>query len=418
MSNPQPFSRAQRTLYLAMICVGMGQSVVFAVMPMLGRELQLDLMVLTLPGLDWQWQPKELAITSLSALTALTFSLISPFWGRLSDRIGRKPVILLGLLGYTAGMLLFSVMAWLGLQAMISGLLLYLLLMLTRFLHSLMMSASFPAANAFMVDSSHQTVRARALGRLAACMQLGIMFGPALAWLAGWHLLLPFICQALLMLLVGLFVLWRFPAHPPVAMTGQRKKLGYFAGPYRVYLGLALLFYTGLGMVQQTLGFYFQDVLQLQRNEAAQAYAFAMMFSSAAMLAAQFGIVQRFSLSPQRLIRAGLPFAFGGFFMLAAASQLWMLQLGMMAFGFAMGLVGPSIAAAASLTVDGRDQGALAGLVGSVAGMGFVVGPLVGGMVYSQMASLPYLLSASAALLAWLYLLLAGLPGEIIREST
>lgn len=403
---------SQRMLYLAMICVGMGQSVVFAVMPMLGRELGLDTMIVSVPLLSLNWRPEELAITSLSALTALTFSLVSPYWGRLSDRIGRKPVIAIGLLGYTAGMTAFSLMAWLGLKAMITGLLLYGLLVLTRFLHSLMMSASFPAGNAYMVDTSHETVRARALGRLAACMQLGIMFGPALAWLAGWHLLLPFLVQAGIMLIVGLFIAIRFPYTEPVAVVGKRKKLGYFDGDYRVYLGLALLFYTGLGMVQQTLGFYFQDVLGLARPQAAQSYAVAMMFSSASMLAAQFGIVQRFTIRPQLLIRAGLPFAIGGFFMLALATSHWMLLAGMVAFGFAMGLVGPSIAAAASLTVKAQDQGALAGLVGSVAGMGFVVGPLLGGLLYSRMAAMPYFLAASAVLLAWVYLLVAGLPAE------
>ena len=97
-----------------MLSVGMGQSIIFAVLPMLGRELKLHELQLQLPFLHLSIEPKELAITSLSALTALTFSLISPFWGRMSDRYGCKPVIVVGLLGYTLGMALFSGVAYAG----------------------------------------------------------------------------------------------------------------------------------------------------------------------------------------------------------------------------------------------------------------------------------------------------------------
>src|SRR5690554_5671209 len=134
----------QALLCLAMISVGMGQSVIFAVLPMLGRELALDQIILRLPFLSIEYPLKELAITSLSALTALTFSLVSPFWGRLSDRVGRKPIIVIGLLGYTLGMVLFTLVSWWGLKAMVTGFTLYLLLVFVRFVHSLVMSASFP----------------------------------------------------------------------------------------------------------------------------------------------------------------------------------------------------------------------------------------------------------------------------------
>lgn len=401
-------------LYLAMISVGMGQSVIFAVMPMLGRELALDKLMLALPWLDWQFQPKELAITALSALTAFTFSMISPFWGRLSDRIGRKPVIVVGLLGYTVGVSLFSLVAWLGLTSVLTGIALYLLLMLTRLIHSLVMSASFPASSAYMVDISLPTARAKALGRLAAFMQIGVMCGPALAYLMMYGYLMPFLAQACITFAVGMLIVFRFPHHKPAVAVGKRKKLGYFGKPYRVYLGLALLFYIGMGMVQQTLGFYFQDVLHIAAVDAARAYAFAMMFSSASMLLAQFGIVQRLNVRPQLFIRAGFPFAVAGFIVLALAESQLQLSLGMALFGFAMGLVGPSITASASLTVDAQDQGALAGLVGSVAGLGFVFGPLLGGAIYALSIHLPYYLAAATLLLAALYVTLKVLPGEII----
>src|SRR5690625_7331933 len=77
-----PARPAPLVLYLSMVAVGMGQTVVFAILPMLGRELGLQELVLPLPG-GGGWQPRELAITAMSALTALTFSLVAPFWGQI-----------------------------------------------------------------------------------------------------------------------------------------------------------------------------------------------------------------------------------------------------------------------------------------------------------------------------------------------
>ena len=61
---------------------------------MLGRELGLDTLVLTVPTLGIDFALKELAITSLSAIASLVFFLVTPFWGRRSDITGRKPMII------------------------------------------------------------------------------------------------------------------------------------------------------------------------------------------------------------------------------------------------------------------------------------------------------------------------------------
>jgi DHA1 family multidrug resistance protein-like MFS transporter len=102
-------------LYLAMVVSGMGQSLVFAILPMLGRALGLQELVVDIPSLGMHWQLHELAITSLSAISALVASVFAAFWGRASDRYGRRYVILIGLGGYAIGALLFSSAALLGL---------------------------------------------------------------------------------------------------------------------------------------------------------------------------------------------------------------------------------------------------------------------------------------------------------------
>jgi MFS family permease len=91
---------------------------------------------------------------------------------------------------------------------------------------------------------------------------------------------------------------------------------------------------------------------------------------------------------------------------------MWVLAMGMALFGLGMGLAAPSFSAAASLTVNSDEQGALAGLVGSVSGMGFVIGPLLGGYIYSISPSLTYDVAAVAVIFALVYVWLCKLPSE------
>ena len=155
-----------------MLSVGMGQTVIYAVMPAHGRELGLDTIQLWRLFLS-KLATRKLAITSLSAMTALVFALVAPYWGRRSDSLGRKSVILIGLLGYTFGTLLFNVVAYAGFQGLLTGGMLWLLLVLARVVHAAIMSATFPASNAYIIEVTPLTDRAKGLGRMSAANQLG-----------------------------------------------------------------------------------------------------------------------------------------------------------------------------------------------------------------------------------------------------
>ena len=398
-------------VYVAMLVVGMGQTVIFAIMPMLGRELHLDQLVFSLPILG-EWQPKELAITFLSAITALTFFIATPWWGRRSDWVGRKPVMFVGLIGYAVGMALFNGAAYLGLAGLAAGFLLYFLLIITRVLHSMIMSAMNPAAYAYIVDCTDIQNRTRGVSKLAASNQIGTMIGPALAWFTTVSFLAPFFLQAFLMFICGLLVLWLLPESPVhrnkaksvtrLDRAGQ-KNLSYFDPRFRLYIGIGLVMYAMFGMVQQTLGFYFQDRLGLDGAMSAQRLSIAMVVSSAAMLFAQLFIVQRTAWPPHRLLVIGLPFCAIGYTVLALAYQQWSLLLGMGLFGFGTGLASPGYTTCATLTVEPHEQGALAGLTTAAAGLGFVFGPLTGGFIYRFDPSYPYWLAAIVIALLSLY---------------
>lgn len=393
--DPNLGMRSLLPLYLAVIAVGMGQTVVFAMIPMLGRELGLDQIAISWPGSSSTWVLGELGITSLSACTAFIFFICTPRWGRVSDRWGRKPVIIVGLLGYSLGTLIFNGIAELGLRGITAGAALFGALLLSRVLHASLMSASHPAASAYMVDITSVNERTVGVGRLAACNQIGTLIGPSLAGFAVFSLLMPLYIQAALMAGLAVLVAVALPASPvQPAGPGGKRALRFLDRRYAAYIGIAITLFSMLGMVQQTLGFYFQDVLQLTAIEAAQQFSLAMMVSAAATLVAQFGIVQRYKGQATGLLLLGLPLTFCGYLCLAMASAQWMLITGMALFGVGMGLTGPGYTAAATLTVEPAEQGNLAGLLAASAGLGFVIGPLLGGWLYGFSPHLPYALAA------------------------
>ena len=94
-------ARAKRILLISLVVVGMGFTVLFPILAPVGREMGLT----------------EFQITAIIGASSITVFLASPRWGRLSDRLGRKAVILIGLFGFAFGTFLFNGVIYLGLSA-------------------------------------------------------------------------------------------------------------------------------------------------------------------------------------------------------------------------------------------------------------------------------------------------------------
>jgi DHA1 family multidrug resistance protein-like MFS transporter len=390
-ANPAPLL----PLYFAMMSMGMGLSMMGALMPMLGRELGLDQIIFGLPFTDATWEPKELAITMVSAMSALVFFFAAPFWGRRSDRVGRKRTILTGMVGYGVGAFFLCALIYLGLAGVVHGTTLFFLLLLLRGAQIFVMAATQPSASAYVVDSVPLHQRVRGMSRLGAANQLGTMIGPAFAWFAFISFLAPLYLQAALVCL-GAYIVWRVMPRSTSHLERSEvpRKLRYNDPRYRIYLLMNVVIFTLLGMVQQTLGFYFQDLLQLGRVEAAQMFSLAMVCSATATLFMQLVVVQHLKGSPLRLLKIGLPLFFVAFVILTTAQQAMALYIALFILGAGMGLAGPGVAVTATFTVQASEQGGLAGLMASFTGLGFVLGPLLGGLVYRFDMTYPSLTAA------------------------
>ncbi|MDP4918863.1 MAG: MFS transporter [Haliea sp.] len=380
-------------LILALMATGMGQSLVFAILAPLGREVALS----------------ELQITSIIAISALIFALASPHWGRLSDRVGRKPIIITGLLGYTAGTLIFTSVFYAGLTGLLSGTLLYVVALLARCGQSMIMSATKPATTAYAADNNGPEQRTRTMARLGTANSMGTILGPAVSGaLATFGLLAPLYFAAALAASAALLVWRQLPKTPQRKRVPRhlRIRLRFTDPRFRHLLATAVGLFVGFSGIQQTLGFTLQDKLQLNGIQTAQMTGAALMVSALFTFLVQLTVMQRIKLEPEQFIRLGLLSMLLGAAILAGADHFPLLAIGMAFLGTGLGLTMPSVSAGASLAVSADEQGSVAGLVAACPAIGFVAGPLCAGALYQIHPSLAPLFSAGVFFVVLAILLL------------
>lgn len=368
-------SAAIRFIFMAIMAVSMGQTVVFAILAPLGREVGLV----------------ELQIGAIITCSSIMFSLCSPVWGRVSDRWGRKAVMLIGLLGYTVGTLIFASVFVAGFQGWLVGGSLFLCLVVARVLQSVVMSATSPAATAYISDITSFAERTASLGKIGAAHNVGTIMGPAIAALAFLGLLMPLFAAAAFTLVAAVLIFLKLPSLPPQALHGEKKhRLSYFDRRIFPFMLIGVSMFTGFAIVQQTLGYYVQDVLDLSAEYTMQRVGAIMMASAIASLFSQWVLVQRLKWLPTRLMRLGLCSMFVGFAGLVFSHDFWHFMVGMSFVGLGMGMAAPGFIAAASMAVEPKEQGAVAGLTSAGPALGFIVGPTMGAALYQISNHLPY----------------------------
>ncbi|MDF3029636.1 MAG: transporter [Moraxellaceae bacterium] len=387
----QPAARHFTLLFLAVMSMALGQTLVFTLLPLLGRAVGL----------------REIQVGIIITASSAVYALAARFWGRRSDVLGRRRVILFGLAGYTAGTLLFAGLFWLGMIDALQGLLLWSCLIVARCAQSLVMAGTMPGANAYVSDLTTPETRTAGLAKLGAANSTGTIIGPAAGGLlAAISLLAPLFFAAAITGLCLLVMLWKLPESPRHGATSPEqagRALAFTDPRYRRVLLVGIVMLMCFSVVQQTLAFYFQDILQLGAQQAAQQVGLALMLSAVVALVAQAVLVQRLGWSAARLSLAGVLGLLAGSLVLGAAGTLPALYLGVGLCGLGIGLAYPACLAMASLAVTPDEQGALAGLTSAVPALGSIIGPVLGTGLYQVNPHLPYFANALLLLLPlWL----------------
>lgn len=253
-----PRGNPKLILFLTIFVAMLGLSVLFPIIAPLGRQLGLS----------------ETQVGWFSTIYSLAQFLFAPIWGSRSERVGRKPVLILGLVGFSLSFGLFGLFATLGTRGVLSGTALFILLVAARLVGGLLSSATLPTAQAMMADLSSEKDRAAALGLIGAAFGLGVVFGPALgALLSGFGLTVPIFFSAGLGLVTALAAFLILPetrrAGQAASPRGDRRALLRHPGVLLFLAVSALYTLASVGM-EQTIGFYVQDTLRLDPSQTAR----------------------------------------------------------------------------------------------------------------------------------------------------
>ena len=341
-------------------------------------------------------------------VAAMMFALGSPFWGGRSERWGRKPVMLIGLFGFALGFGLFALFTQLGMNGWFAPGIAFIAMVLSRGLAGFLMGGVPVSAQAFIADNTSGGDRTAGLALLGATNGLGFIAGPALgAALAGFGLLTPLYAAATLPLIGALMLWFALPNTPPKIRDESLPRLRPTDSRIWPWLLVGFTIIVALVGVQVTAGFLFQDRLQLTPQQTAQTLGVALVAVGITNIGAQLGIIRTFKIPPLTLLRVGLPIAIFGFIVLIFANTLPWLMISFVLAGLGLGLALPGYAAAATLEVEGHEQGAVAGLSTSAQGFGAMSGPLLATSLYQLNPIFPYILTCTllsfVALAVWLH---------------
>lgn len=304
---------------------------------------------------------------------AITQFLFSPLVGNLSDRFGRRPVLLISLLGFGIDYLILAwapTYGWLFVGRIIAGI----------------TGASFTTASSYIADiSADETTRAKNFGLIGAAFGLGFVLGPALGGLlATWGLRAPFYAAAALCLLNCLFGVLLLPESLP---KGSRRAFDWrranplgslrFLMEHKEIGGLAISFfliYLGAQAVQGSWNFF--TIYQFDWSEGMIGISLAVVGVLTGLVQGGLTRVLNPKIGNEKSIYLGLSLYALGLVLFAFATEGWMMFVFLVPYCLG-GICGPSLQSLIAGHVDSSQQGELQGALTSLMSLTTILGPLI-----------------------------------------
>ncbi len=399
MARPKP---AILFIFITLFLDVFGIGVIVPVLPKLVEQMQGNNLQAATHSVGW-----------LGALYALMQFVFSPILGSLSDRFGRRPVILMSLFGSGIDYLVLAwapTIGWLYLARIVSGI----------------TAANFSAASAYIADVTPPEKRAAGFGMIGAAFGLGFIAGPAIGGLLGTYgLRMPFLVAAgitLLNWLYGAFVLpeslapenrraftWS-SAHPIKALTAL--------GRWPIVMGLAWTYFLTMlaGNIYQSLWVLYTGE-RYQWDSKMVGWSLALVGVMAAIV--QGGLAGRILkvIGEKRGVYVGLLAMAVAMACYGSATQGWMI-FGIILIGSLAGIGSPATQSMISQAVPPDEQGAVQGALNSLNSISGVLAPLIWTAMFSwaiapersmKIPGLPFYGAAVVSLLA------AGLAWRAFR---
>jgi multidrug resistance protein len=326
----------------------------------------------------------------LAVYSAVSF-VMSPLWGRLSDRVGRRPVILLGIIGYSVSFFILG-LAWDTLW----------LLYLSRMLGGLFSGALMSSAVAYVADITTEENRTKGMGLVGMSIGLGFIFGPAAGGLLSvFGYSVPFFTSAALSAVTFVFIWFMLKESLSREKRSHGGRAGSrwqaFAGPLKHLYVIGFLVTFTLAGLEGTLQYY--EMKKIGATPLDIGFMFLISGIVGALI--QGGVVRRYIKKgdEQKFIRLGLLLSALGFFLLLFSASFWTAALFLSVFSAGNALIRPCVTSLITQKTT-VGQGVASGLMSSMDSLGRITGPLLGTAVYHVHISLPFIVGGILCLAA------------------
>ena len=305
----------------------------------------------------------------MATYSAMQF-VFSPILGRLSDRVGRRPVLLISLTGSVVGFVIFALadsLVWLFASRLLAGI----------------AGGNIATAQAVIADTTKPEDRARGMGLIGAAFGLGFIAGPALAGLLapislaapGWG---AAACSAVAFAMTLLYLPETRPVGGAAARSTPASGAARLAFAWRhaelgplMLIGFAVV--TGFAAFEVTFAQFLHDRLALPHSGVSFLFVYVGVLA-AVVQGVLVGRATRW-LGERRLVIGGLALGAVGLLLLASAHRLGVVLAVLPALSLGIGMVMPSLSALVSRGADADQQGMALGAFQGISSLARVVGP-------------------------------------------
>jgi DHA1 family multidrug resistance protein-like MFS transporter len=335
----------------------------------------------------------------LVASYAVMRLIFGPIWGGISDRVGRKPILSIGVLGYGITMVGFGLATQLW------------MMFAARILSGVLSSATSPTTMAYISDSTEEEERGGGMGLLGAAGGLGTIFGPALGGLlAQKSLSTPFFVAGGLSVVAMLLILLLLPEslpenervhggpqEPPINLRAWWGALFSPVGPMLIMVFIAT---GGMMLFYGILGLYALERLGYGTDQVGLIFTVLGLVTAVGQGLLVGPLTKRFG--DLNAIKIGFLLSGIGLLMVMPADTYVLLLLAIGFFSLCNAVLIPAITSLTSKRAT-LSQGVTMGLSNSFVSLGRIFGPLLGGVVFDLHWSLPFWSGALVMLLGFFW---------------
>jgi MFS transporter, DHA1 family, multidrug resistance protein len=345
---------------------------------------------------------------------ALATVLTSPVWGYVSERWSRRIIALIAIVMVSvapaAMALVFAFAAGLSVGAI------QLLLISSRFLQSTFGSALVPLSQSFIAQFTGAGRRVQGMGLMSVVATFGTVCGSALLYaIAKYGVTVGFAAIAglgVIALILALVLLPEVPRPPSAAAPDQG------AVPFMkiwANLGVTLIGYISFTMLQPLFGFRLMDKFGYDTAGAIGQAGLILAGATLALVASQGVIAVLGKWRASRMLLLGSVGVFVGLCGLVVAPDVMWMVVAMVVVGLSLGLVVPSNLGMISLATGSGAQGKVSGINTAVRGIGIVLGPITGTVLYRLHMDAPFYVSAALVIVV---IVLAVISARLSKDSS